>query len=116
MNCPKVSQHEDDALTFWKQFWTDVIASFYFSSSKVKTLYATQSYVCPSYKYYLHDSCLDRVFDRNNDGFLSSNELRDVLQNLGDKMTGEDINEMMLLADQNGDGKIDYEGDIYIYT
>ena len=25
-------------------------------------------------------------------------------------MTGEDINEMMGLADQNGDGKIDYQG------
>ena len=48
---------------------------------------------------------LYRVFDRNNDGFLSSGELRDVLQNLGEKMTNEDINEMMCLADQNGDGE-----------
>ena len=53
---------------------------------------------------------LCRVFDRNSDGFLSCRELRDVLLNLGEKMTTEDIDEMMRLADQNSDGKIDYEG------
>ena len=51
-----------------------------------------------------------KVFDRNNDGRLSSQELRDILVTMGDKMTEEDINDLMRTADINGDGMIDYEG------
>ena len=51
-----------------------------------------------------------RVFDRNNDGHLSCQELRDILVTMGDKMKDEDINELMAAADVNGDGTIDYEG------
>lgn len=51
-----------------------------------------------------------QVFDRDNDGFLTASELRDVMMHLGDEMTIEDITEMVREADTNGDGKIDYSG------
>ena len=51
-----------------------------------------------------------RVFDKNNDGIMTSNELRDVMLTLGDTMSREDVDEMIRDADLNGDGNIDYEG------
>lgn len=51
-----------------------------------------------------------RVFDRNSDGRLNAKELRDVLQTVGDKMSEDDIDELIAAADANGDGVIDYEG------
>ena len=50
------------------------------------------------------------VFDRDNNGFIDEQELRDVLSNLGERLTDSEVHEMMLEADVNGDGKIDYEG------
>jgi len=49
-----------------------------------------------------------KVFDKDNDGYLTAPELRDVMMNLGDPMTVEDITEMVREADTNGDGKIEY--------
>lgn len=39
-------------------------------------------------------------------------ELRETLATLGEEMSKEDIEEMIRDADTNGDGKIDYEGNI----
>ncbi|XP_037946792.1 calmodulin-like [Teleopsis dalmanni] len=49
-----------------------------------------------------------RVFDRNGDGFISAEELRYVMTNMGEKLTLEEANEMIREADLNGDGQIDY--------
>ena len=51
-----------------------------------------------------------QVFDRNGDGRLTSTELREVLQRLGEHMKQEDIDELIRAADKDGDGHIDYEG------
>jgi len=50
-----------------------------------------------------------KVFDKNNDGYLSATELREVLQTLGDRMTDDDVDELIQAADTNGDGRVDYE-------
>ena len=51
-----------------------------------------------------------RLFDKDGDGTISADELRHVMINLGEKLTNEEVDEMLREADMNGDGKIDYEG------
>jgi len=49
-----------------------------------------------------------RVFDQDNSGFISTDELRNVLKSLGENMTEAEIDDMLQMADKNGDGQIDY--------
>ncbi|XP_053388872.1 uncharacterized protein LOC123524074 [Mercenaria mercenaria] len=49
------------------------------------------------------------VFDKDGDGFISAEELRVVMTNLGEKLTKKEVDEMLREADINGDGKIDYD-------
>ncbi|KAJ2751820.1 hypothetical protein GGI19_004240 [Coemansia pectinata] len=50
-----------------------------------------------------------RVFDKDGNGFISAAELRHALTNLGEKLTQEEVDEMIQEADVNGDGQIDYD-------
>ncbi|ESR46186.1 hypothetical protein WN944_007198 [Citrus x changshan-huyou] len=50
-----------------------------------------------------------KVFDKNRDGFISPNELRHVMLNLGEKVTDEELEQMVKDADLDGDGQINYE-------
>merc|ERR1711893_267755 len=47
-----------------------------------------------------------RVFDKDGDGFLTGKELKQVMLNLGEKMTDEEIEEMIKEADDDQDGKV----------
>ncbi|ELT88073.1 hypothetical protein CAPTEDRAFT_162839 [Capitella teleta] len=49
-----------------------------------------------------------KVFDKDGDGFLSAKELKQVMLNLGEKMTDEEIEEMIKEADEDMDGKVSY--------
>ena len=49
------------------------------------------------------------VFDRDGNGFISAAELRHVMTNLGEKLTDEEVDEMIREADVDGDGQINYE-------
>ena len=51
-----------------------------------------------------------RVFDKDGSGKISAAELRHVMTNLGEKLTDEEVDEMMREADINGDGEIEYDG------
>ena len=51
----------------------------------------------------------DKVFDRDGNGFISAAELRHVMTNLGEKLTDEEVDEMIREADVDGDGQINYE-------
>ena len=51
-----------------------------------------------------------RVFDKDGNGYISAAELRHVMTNLGEKLTDDEVDEMMKEADTNGDGQISYEG------
>jgi calmodulin len=50
-----------------------------------------------------------KVFDKDQNGFISAAELRHVMINLGEKLTDEEVNQMIQEADINGDGQVDYE-------
>ena len=51
-----------------------------------------------------------RIFDKDDDGFISVEELRHIMQSLGEKMSEADLNEMIAEADDDEDGLINYEG------
>lgn len=57
-----------------------------------------------------------KVFDKNKDGFISARELRDIMMNLGEKMTDDEVEDMIAEADIDGDGQIDYEEFIAMVT
>jgi Ca2+-binding EF-hand superfamily protein len=50
-----------------------------------------------------------QVFDKDNDGYISAAELRHVLTNIGEKLSDEEVDEMIREADIDGDGQINYE-------
>ena len=50
------------------------------------------------------------VFDNDGDGFISPAELRQVMMNLGEKLSEAEVDEMVREADIDGDGRIDYDG------
>ncbi|KAF9876088.1 calmodulin [Colletotrichum karsti] len=50
-----------------------------------------------------------KVFDRDGSGTISAEELRHVLKSLGENLSAADIDEMIQMADKNGDGSIDYD-------
>ncbi|XP_024951770.2 calmodulin-like protein 8 isoform X1 [Citrus sinensis] len=57
-----------------------------------------------------------KVFDKDQDGYISPNEwsfmdlqLRHVMMNIGEKVTDEELEQMVREADLDGDGQINYE-------
>ncbi|XP_044002135.1 calmodulin-A-like isoform X2 [Aphidius gifuensis] len=57
-----------------------------------------------------------RVFDKNNDGLISSTELRHVMTNLGEKLSEEEVDDMIKEADLDGDGMVNYDEFVSILT
>lgn len=51
---------------------------------------------------------------QDGNGYISAAELRHVMTNLGEKLTDEEVDEMIREADIDGDGQVNYEG-ISIY-
>src|ERR1700750_423412 len=54
-----------------------------------------------------------KVFDRDNNGFISAAELRHVMTSIGEKLTDDEVDEMIREADQDGDGRIDCNDLLY---
>jgi len=50
-----------------------------------------------------------RVFDKDGNGTISSNELRHIMSTLGEKLSDDEIEQMIQEADIDGDGYINYE-------
>ena len=50
-----------------------------------------------------------RVFDKDGNGLISKAELTNIMSILGDTLTNEEIDEMIIEADVDGDGFINYE-------
>jgi calmodulin len=54
-----------------------------------------------------------KMFDRNGDDKICPKELRYVMTNLGEKLTDDEVDEMIQTADKDGDGKVNYEGQYF---
>ncbi|CAN0920439.1 Calmodulin-like protein 11 [Linum grandiflorum] len=50
-----------------------------------------------------------RVFDKDQDGFISPSELRHGMMNVGERITDEEVEQMVKEADLDGDGLISYQ-------
>lgn len=47
------------------------------------------------------------IFDIDRNGYISADEIKRTMQNLGENLTDEEVNNMVKAADKNCDGKID---------
>ena len=56
-------------------------------------------------KLHLHSA-----HSQNGNGYISAAELRHVMTNLGEKLTDDEVDEMIREADLDGDGMVNYEG------
>jgi calmodulin len=50
-----------------------------------------------------------RVFDSDGSGTITSKELRQIMNSLGEKLTQEEVDEMINEADTDGDGEINFK-------
>jgi len=50
-----------------------------------------------------------QVFDKDQRGWIEAKELRHVLTNIGEKLSGNEMDDMIKEADPDNDGKIQYE-------
>ena len=51
-----------------------------------------------------------RVFDRDGTGTISAAELRHVMTNIGEKLSDQEVDEMIREIDVDRDGQVNYEG------
>ena len=53
-----------------------------------------------------------KLFDRDGNGYISPAELKQVMNNLGERLTEAEVDLMIREVDANGDGQVNYEGKI----
>uniref|UniRef100_A0A8D2JFL3 EF-hand domain-containing protein n=1 Tax=Sciurus vulgaris TaxID=55149 RepID=A0A8D2JFL3_SCIVU len=56
------------------------------------------------------------IFDEDGNGYISAAELRHVMTNLGEKLTDEEVDEMIREADIDGEGQVNYEEFVQMMT
>ena len=49
------------------------------------------------------------AMDRNGDGYIDPIELKQVMENFGEQLSDDDVEEMIREADVDGDGRVDFE-------
>ena len=49
-----------------------------------------------------------KIFDKNETGQIFANEFKHILTTIGDRLSKEEADEMLKIADPNGDGIIEY--------
>jgi calmodulin len=49
------------------------------------------------------------VFDKDQSGTISADELRNVMKVIGEKLTDQEIEDAIKLADTTGDGEVSYD-------
>ena len=57
------------------------------------------------------DFCSHRVFDQDNNGYITRDELKKAMEILCEDVTEAQVSEMLALADLDKDGRIDYGGE-----
>lgn len=59
---------------------------------------------------------LKDAFDHNNDGHLDVAEFRRAMKSMGEKLTDEQLDEMLKDFEGDGDGMVRYEGEIWWFV
>lgn len=54
------------------------------------------------------------MFDRDDNGYITRDELRSALEMIGEPVTDAQLNQVLALGDIDHDGRIDYEGECVI--
>ena len=62
----------------------------------------------------IHDTF--QAFDKDGNGFISAAELRHVMTTLGEKLTDEEVDELIKEADMDCDGQVNYEEFVIMMT
>ncbi|XP_060068153.1 neo-calmodulin-like [Ylistrum balloti] len=57
-----------------------------------------------------------KVFDRDGNGYIDGKELKYAMKRLGETMTDDEVAEMLHEADVDGDGRINYEEFVRIWS
>ncbi|CAG9311064.1 unnamed protein product [Blepharisma stoltei] len=57
-----------------------------------------------------------KIFDRDGNGLISASELRYAMTNLGEKLTDEEVNDLLKEADLDGDGQINFDEFVRMLT
>ena len=65
------------------------------------------NYIFPEYKEEQIKEAFD-VFDFNGNNFISANELKEIFQYIKEEVTEEELDEMINLADKEGDGQVNW--------
>lgn len=53
-----------------------------------------------------------RVFDSDNNGYITRDELQRAMQMIGEEVSETQLTDMLALADLDKDGRINYEGNL----
>lgn len=54
-----------------------------------------------------------KIFDRSGNGFITAKELKHGMVYMGERLSDEEVEEMMREAGSDGDGRISFEGKIW---
>lgn len=54
-----------------------------------------------------------KIFDKDKNGFISALEMREVIKSFDDTLTDIEIDEMIQEVDLDGDGQLNYEGNLF---
>lgn len=76
-------------------------------STRAESAVTRGHYPCPHYQSL---SVIIAECSQDGNGYISAAELRHVMTNLGEKLTDEEVDEMIREADIDGDGQVNYEG------
>uniref|UniRef100_A0A8D1D1Q9 Troponin C, skeletal muscle n=1 Tax=Sus scrofa TaxID=9823 RepID=A0A8D1D1Q9_PIG len=55
-----------------------------------------------------------RIFDRNMDGYIDAEELAEIFRASGEHVTDEELESLMKDGDKNNDGRIDFDGFLWL--
>ena len=54
-----------------------------------------------------------RLYDKEGNGYIKTSDLREILRALDDKLTADELDEMIAEIDTDGSGTVDFDGNIF---